>query len=71
MCFIYTFEEKIPQKGEYPLHIPISYDCIYACLVNINILLGDAVLVILLVIPRYLFKVQYPMYIKIMSSVDL
>ena len=30
VCFIYTFVEKLPQKGAYPLHIPISNDCIYA-----------------------------------------
>ena len=48
--FIYTFEEKIPQKGAYPLQTQISNDCIYTCWVNINQLLGDAVLVILLVI---------------------
>ena len=51
--FIYTFEETIPQKGAYPLYIPNSNDCMYACLVNLNQLLGDAVLVILLVIPIY------------------
>ena len=44
-----------PQKGAYPLHIPISNDCIYACFVNSNQLLGDAVLITLLVIPRYLY----------------
>ena len=54
ICFIYTFEEKIPQKDVYPLQIQISNDCIYTCWVHINQLLGDAVLVILLVIPRYL-----------------
>ena len=53
VCFIYTFEEKIPQKVAYPLHIPISNDCIYVCLINLNQLLGDAVPVIVLVIPRY------------------
>ena len=37
----------------YPHQILNSNDCIYACLVNINQLLGDAVLLILLVIPRY------------------
>ena len=51
--FIHTFEEKIPQKGAYPLPIQFSNDCIYTCWANINQLLGDAVLVILLVIPRY------------------
>ena len=53
VCVLSILFSKIPQKGAYPLHIPISNDCIYACLVNINQLLGDAVLVILLVIPRY------------------
>ena len=48
------FGGKIPQKGAYPLHIPISNDCIYSCLVNRNQLLGDAVLVILLVISEIL-----------------
>ena len=51
--FYLYFRGKIPQKGAYPLQIPISNDCIYAFLVNRNQLLGDAVLVILLVIPRY------------------
>ena len=54
MCFIDTFEDTIPQKGTYPRHIPISNDCIYVFLVNRNKLLGDVLLVILLVIPRYL-----------------
>ena len=54
VCFIYTLGEKSTKgKGAYPLHIPISNDSIYSCLVNRNQLLGDAVLVILLVIPRY------------------
>ena len=35
-----------------PPHTQIN-DCIYNCLVNGNQFLGDAVLVILLVIPRY------------------
>ena len=44
----------IPQKGAYPFQIQISNDCIYTCWVNRNQLLEDAaVLVILLVIPRY------------------
>ena len=34
--FFYTFEENVPQKGVYHLHIPILNDCIYACLVNRN-----------------------------------
>ena len=41
------------------VHTPSTYqinDCIYNCLVNGNQLLGDAVPVILLVIPRYLKK---------------
>ena len=41
--------------GAYPLQIQISNDCIYTCWVNRNQVLGDAVLVILLVIPRYLY----------------
>ena len=49
----------IPQKGAYPLQIPISIDCIYTCLVNRNQLLGDAVLVSLLVIPRYLKNIYF------------
>ena len=53
VCVLSILLKKIPQKGAYPLHIPISNNCIYACLVNINQLLGDAALVILLVIPRY------------------
>ena len=40
-------------KGCIPRHILISNECIYACLVNRNQLLGDAVLAILLVIARY------------------
>ena len=40
LCFIYTFDETIPQKGAYPLHISILNYCIYACLININQLLG-------------------------------
>ena len=36
VCFIDTFEENIPQKSAYSLHIPISNDWIYACLVNKN-----------------------------------
>ena len=59
VCFIYNFKENIPQKGAYPLHIPISNDCIHACLVNINQLLGDAVQVILLVIPIYFLKILF------------
>ena len=55
--FIYTFEETIPQKGAYPLQIQILNDCIYTCWVNRSQLLGDAVLVILLVIPRYIYKI--------------
>ena len=42
-----------PQKGAYPLHKPISNDCIYVFMVNRNQLLGDTVLAILLVIQRY------------------
>ena len=30
LCFIYTFEETIPQKGASPLHIPILNYCINA-----------------------------------------
>ena len=41
--FIYTFEEKIPQKGAYPLQIQILNDCIYTCWVNRNQLLGDII----------------------------
>ena len=55
LCVFYLyFLGKIPQNGAYPLHISISNDCIYACLVNRNKLLGDAVLVILLVISEIL-----------------
>ena len=51
LCFIYTFEEIIPQMGAYhpsPPPIPFSNYCIYASLVNRNQLLWDAVLVIFL-----------------------
>ena len=41
LLFIMLLRGKNPQKGAYPLHI--SNDCIYACLVNRNQLLGDAV----------------------------
>ena len=34
--FIYTFEEKSPQKGAYPIQIQISNDCIYTCWVKIQ-----------------------------------
>ena len=55
--------KKIPQKSAYPLHIPISIiTYIYACLVNGNPLFGDAVLVILLVIPRYLKQKNLYLY---------
>ena len=53
VCVLSILLREIPHKGAYPLLIPISNYCIYACLVNRNKLLGDAVLVILLVIPRY------------------
>ena len=43
-----------PQKGAYPLPHTNFNNCIYNGLVNGNQLLGDAVLVILLVIPRYI-----------------
>ena len=53
MCVLSILLREIPQKCAYPLHIPISKYCIYTCLVNRNQLLGDAVLLNLLVIPRY------------------
>ena len=45
-----------------PPHTQIN-DCIYTCLVNGNQLLGDAVLVIFIVFPRYseyvMFNISY------------
>ena len=53
--FVYTFKEKQIHKSAYPLHIPVlMITYIYPCLVNENQLFGDAVLVVLLVIPIYL-----------------
>ena len=49
--FFPYFEETIPQKDAYT--VLISNNCIYACLININQLLWDAVLVNFSVIPRY------------------
>ena len=55
LCVFYLYL-IYPQKGAYTINIPISNDCIYAFLVNRNKLLGDAVLVILLVISEILKK---------------
>ena len=50
---------KNPQKSAYPLHIPtliIAYIIVWSMEIN---KLGDAVLVILLVIPRYIYKYYF------------
>ena len=72
--FIHTFEEKIPQKGAYPLPIQISNDCIYTCWANINQLLGDAVLVIFIsnseILKKYINLDLYndPLYLAHLRS---
>ena len=53
---------KNPQKGACPLHVPISMIVYMPFLVNMHQLLGYAVLVILLVIPRY--KKYYFIFIQ-------
>ena len=42
MCFSILLRNQ--QKGAYPLHIPISNDCTYDCLINRNQLLGYVVI---------------------------
>ena len=70
--FFLYFGGKNQQKGAYPLHTPISNDYTYDCLIKGNQLLGDVVLVIVLVIPRYrksYFRfIQWPLYLAPLRS---